>query len=88
MLVGALYVVAAYGLLKLLRWASLLTNFALLLSVAWLATLIGLDVSAAKVGPDALQRIALFTAMIVVALAGLVILLSRKVRLLYNPVPA
>jgi branched-chain amino acid transport system permease protein len=88
MLVGALYVVAAYGLLKLLRWAPLLTNLALPLSVAWLATLIGLDASAANVGQDALQKIALFTVMIAVALAGIVVLLSRKVRLLYNPVPA
>jgi branched-chain amino acid transport system permease protein len=88
MLVGVLYVVAAYGLLKMLRWAPLLTTFALLLSVAWLATLIGLNASTDSVGPDALQKIALFTAMIAFALAGFVVLLSRKVRLLYNPVPA
>jgi branched-chain amino acid transport system permease protein len=88
MLVGALYIVAAYGLLKLLRWAPLLTNLALLLSAAWLATLIGLNISAPNVGPDELRKIALFTAMIAVALAGLLVLLSRKVRLFYNPVPA
>jgi hypothetical protein len=80
MLVGALYVVSAYGLLKLQRWAPAVTTAALLLSVAWLGALIGLD--------PAVQRPILFSAMIAVALAGVVILLSRKVRLLYNPVPA
>jgi hypothetical protein len=79
MLVGALYVVSAYGLLKLQRWAPLLTSFALLLSVAWVLALIAHD--------PMQQRLAMSAVMIIIALAALLVLLNRKVRLLYNAPP-
>jgi hypothetical protein len=79
MIVGALYIVSAYGLLKLQRWAPPLTAFALIASVAWNAALIGADSSQ--------QRLALSSTMIAIALAALLLLLNRKVRLLYNAPP-
>jgi MFS family permease len=75
-LVSALYVVSAYGLLKLQRWALQLASLSLLVSMVGSAALIGLD-------PDP-RRLGVRIAMIVISLAAIVCLRKREIRKLYN----
>jgi MFS family permease len=75
-LVSALYVVSAYGLLKLQRWALQLASLSLLVSMVGSAALIGLD-------PDP-RRLGVRIAMIVISLAAIVCLRKREIGKLYN----
>jgi hypothetical protein len=87
MLQAALYVVSAYGLLKLQRWAPMLTTLVLLVAFAWNTGLMALNPTP--------ERLAICTVLAVVAFGALLVFLNRKVRPLYNvppgggePVPA
>jgi branched-chain amino acid transport system permease protein len=75
-IISALYLVSAYGLLKVLRWAVQLAILSLLLSIAGTAALMVLD-------PEPL-RLVLRVVMIIIPAAAVLYLLNRDVRLLYN----
>jgi hypothetical protein len=78
-LVSGLYLVAAYGLLKLLRWAPQLAVLALLLSAAGTAALVGLDPEPGRLG--------LRIVMIVIPLVAVACLRNREARKLYSSLP-
>ena len=80
LIVSGLYLVAAYGLLKLLRWAPHLAVWALLLSIAGTAALVGL-------APEP-NRLGLRIVMIVIPLAAVMCLRNREVRKLYSSQPS
>jgi branched-chain amino acid transport system permease protein len=78
-LVSALYLVSAYGLLKRLRWAPHLAILSLLLSAAGTVALVALD--------PAGQRLGLRIVMIVIPLAAAVCLRNGEVKKLYYSQP-
>jgi branched-chain amino acid transport system permease protein len=75
-LVSALYLVSAYGLLKLQRWAPQLASLSLLVSMVGSAVLIGLE-------PDP-RRLGVRIVMIVISLAAIMCLRKREIGKLYN----
>jgi hypothetical protein len=77
--VGALYVVSAYGLLRLQPWAPRLTTIALFAYMAWAATLTAFDLTQ--------QRLGIRLVMIVIPLAAVLCLRDRKIRGLYSSQP-
>ena len=79
-LIGALYVVSAYGVLELQRWGPPATAVGLLATAGLVTALAGLSTGQ--------QPLAMAAGTIIVAIAGVSVLLNRKVRLLYYPVPA
>jgi len=78
-LVSGLYMVSAYGLLKLQRWAPRIAVLALIVSIAGSAALMWLSPEPQKVG--------LRFAMIVIPLLAVVCLGNREVKKLYQSQP-
>jgi nitrate reductase NapE component len=78
-LVSTLYMVSAYGLLKLQRWAPRLAVLALLVSIAGAAALMWFD--------PAPQKLGLRIAMILIPVVAVVCLGNREVKKLYHSQP-